>query len=223
MTFMKQMMNGSLTAALAAGLLLFAVGCGDNNTNSGDNSQTSGNNQTSNNQTSNNSSSNNQTANNSTSANQTANNSTSANNTASNMTANNSAANMTSNNSTSANNTSSFTPVAPYDGDRVMACSDGGFTECFENADCMDSERCEDIGDGAEVPCCVPGPRGELPVGEVCEGGEIQCQTGICIGRNDGEELCTKSCQNNADCPESQPECQAIPFTPGSYCVEASE
>ena len=196
---MKQMMNGSLTAALAAGLLLFAVGCGDNNTNSGDNSQTSGNNQTSNNQTSNNSSSNNQTANNSTSANQTA------------------------NNSTSANNTSSFTPVAPYDGDRVMACSDGGFTECFENADCMDSERCEDIGDGAEVPCCVPGPRGELPVGEVCEGGEIQCQTGICIGRNDGEELCTKSCQNNADCPESQPECQAIPFTPGSYCVEASE
>lgn len=211
-------MNASYITALFAGLLLFGAGCGDNNDSNNTANNTAANNNTAGNTATNNTSANNTAANN-TAANNTAANNTSANNTA----ANNTSANNTTANNTSANNTANYTPVEPYDGERVMACSEASFSDCFENSDCMDSERCEDIGDGIEVPCCVPGPRGEIPVGEACgDGGEIQCQTGVCIGRNDGAELCTTGCETDADCPASVPECFDIPFA-GKYCVEASQ
>lgn len=212
----------SITTLFVCGvtLSLGAAGCtesaDDNNVSNNTTPQTNNTTTPANNSTSNNSTSNN-TSNNSTTNNSTSNNSTANNSTSNNSTSNNS----TANNSTSNNSTPKTCPgITPYDGQRVMMCDEIGATACFENSECAGTERCEDVGDGIEVACCVTAPRGCKAIGETCEGGEIECESGVCIGRNDGAELCTKGCESDADCPASQPECASIPFA-GQYCVEA--
>ena len=104
----------------------------------------------------------------------------------------------------------------------INACGDRGLNGCFANSDCADDERCENLApeNENEVACCVKGPRGCKSTGEKClgENGDLTCDEGLCVARNDGDPYCTQRCNSDNDCPESLPECQPVL----GVCVEAA-
>lgn len=106
----------------------------------------------------------------------------------------------------------------PSDLGPVQACSEVGAADCFGNSDCMDNERCENIGGDVEVACCVPGPRGCKAAGEECES-EFDCDEGVCIARADEPARCSMRCMGDEDCPEAVPSCNPVL----GYCVTAGE
>ncbi|MCB9552813.1 MAG: hypothetical protein H6705_13205 [Myxococcales bacterium] len=93
-------------------------------------------------------------------------------------------------------------------------CADRALAECFGHPDCPAAERCENIATPElPVPCCVPGPRGELPAGADCSmvDGQIACASGVCI-EDGATATCSTPCDDAADCPPSLPRCVAFPF-----------
>lgn len=93
-------------------------------------------------------------------------------------------------------------------------CAELGRTECFGHPDCAAADRCENLGSDAQpLPCCVPGPRGELPAGASCAevDGQIACASGVCI-ESDSASLCSAPCLTPADCPPTLPRCVPFPF-----------
>lgn len=93
-------------------------------------------------------------------------------------------------------------------------CADRALAECFGHPDCPAAERCENIATPElPVPCCVPGPRGELPAGADCSmvDGQIACASGVCI-EDGATATCSTPCDDAADCPPSLPRCVVFPF-----------
>jgi hypothetical protein len=94
----------------------------------------------------------------------------------------------------------------------VTNCNQIPSTECFANHECPPDERCQNVGTtNNEVPCCVPGARGTLAAGEVCQT-EFDCESGICI-TGTGSGYCSKTCNSVADCPANMQLCQFIAFS----------
>lgn len=94
------------------------------------------------------------------------------------------------------------------------SCAERALTECFGHPDCPAAERCENIATPAlPVPCCVPGPRGELPAGADCSmvDGQIACASGVCI-EDGATATCSTPCDDPGDCPAALPRCVAFPF-----------
>jgi hypothetical protein len=86
------------------------------------------------------------------------------------------------------------------------ACSEGGYTDCFINADCEASQRCENMSaNEVEIPCCVTGARGTKVAGEPCTS-ENECDTSLCISYNEGPQLCSRPC-DDTPCPAAASEC----------------
>jgi hypothetical protein len=108
---------------------------------------------------------------------------------------------------------------------QASSCGEIDSTSCFSNGDCRDGTRCEDVGQDTQVPCCVPGERGEKEAGESCEGddGDLECKTGVCVSRN-GQTLCSKKCSEASECPDSMNDCGSIPFqqTDSDWCLPTS-
>jgi len=94
-------------------------------------------------------------------------------------------------------------------------CAEGGFSECFSNHDCDPADTCLNLGaDPNFVPCCVPGRRGALAAGEVCDPatGESQCTSGICVEGSAGSR-CSDTCTVDSDCPVGMQRCTFIAFS----------
>ena len=127
----------------------------------------------------------------------------------------NNTANNTPNNTTNTNNTNNTTATNNTTTPMCMP----GTQDCFSNDDCPDGTRCQDVGVAVEMPCCVMGMRGPKQLGEECMN-ENECASGVCIGRNDGAEICSEDCGDDMDCGDAL-ECVQIPFTGGSgmWCV----
>ncbi len=82
----------------------------------------------------------------------------------------------------------------------INACSEIESTECWSNDDCEDNQRCENVGGEYELGCCVDGLRGCKVAGESCTS-EFDCDSSLCLNRNEGEFFCSKICETNTDCP----------------------
>ena len=98
------------------------------------------------------------------------------------------------------------------------ACSEGGYSDCFINADCEASERCQNMSaNDVEIPCCITGARGTKVAGEACTS-ENECDTSLCISYNDGPQLCSMPCpEDGSDCPPAASACVfglCVPPTP---------
>lgn len=105
------------------------------------------------------------------------------------------------------------TPPAKVD----AACSEAGYTDCFHNGDCADTERCENMSaSDLEIPCCVTGARGTADAGVACTN-ENDCASGLCISYNEGPFLCSRVCASDAECPPAAARCSAI-----GACVPAN-
>jgi hypothetical protein len=119
--------------------------------------------------------------------------------------------------STSTGSTSNTWPA-------ITACSDVGAEDCFSNLECTSPDtRCEAVGaEGAKLPCCVPGPRGQGGGGDPCAS-ENDCATGLCI-QTGGASLCSPTCTSAQDCPALLPKCEEINplLGQGSFCFPAS-
>jgi len=78
----------------------------------------------------------------------------------------------------------------------------GELTNCIDSSDCPENMRCENLkiknADYTRA-CCVEGPRGCKTTGETCED-EFDCESGLCMAKNDGQHYCTKQCTDNNDC-----------------------
>jgi hypothetical protein len=186
-------MKYRISAVIVASLMVVAAGCGKNNNGTTNNGDT-------------NSSANGDT-------NSSANGDT---NSSPNGDTNSSAnGDTTGGDTTGTNNATTFGPFG--------SCDEGGLTECFANEECQADERCQDVGGGVEVPCCVPGERGTKATGDECAS-ENECASGVCIGRNDDPEICSEDCGDDMMCPDDL-ECVEVPFTGGSgmWCVTASQ
>ena len=86
------------------------------------------------------------------------------------------------------------------------ACAEAGYAECFINADCEASQRCENMSaNEIEIPCCVTGARGTKVAGEPCTT-ENECDTSLCISYNEGPQLCSRPC-DDTPCPAAASEC----------------
>lgn len=108
-------------------------------------------------------------------------------------------------------------PPGPDLGTGYVSCAEapGQPAECFSNSDCPGDRVCRNIGaSDFEVPCCVPGARGQLPGGSPCEPavGETTCASSICIEGSTGA-FCSTTCQQAADCPVGMQVCQFIAFS----------
>lgn len=104
------------------------------------------------------------------------------------------------------------------------ACSEIGAADCFSNYDCASELVCENVSASElEIPCCVAGVRGTKASGEPCVS-ESDCESGVCIARNEGPELCSARC-NSGDpaCSGVASECVTLPFVPDSWCVPPAE
>jgi hypothetical protein len=114
--------------------------------------------------------------------------------------------------------TDAAVPPGPDLGTGYGSCAEApvGVTECFSNRDCPAGRVCRNIGvpGDVEVPCCVEGPRGDLPAGTPCDParGETQCASSICIEGDTGA-FCSDVCQTPEDCPEGMRVCQYIAFS----------
>lgn len=87
--------------------------------------------------------------------------------------------------------------------------------ECFSNHDCAEGTVCLDHDqDEMTAACCVPGERGALAMGEVCDPamGQTTCASSICIEGTTGA-LCSDTCEAVEDCPEGMALCQTIAFS----------
>lgn len=123
------------------------------------------------------------------------------NGTQNNTTGSNNATNNASNNAT--NNATNNTTNNMTGG----ACAGAMPTACFQNSDCPDDQRCEDLM-GDDNPCCVVGARGTKTVGEQCTS-ENECDTAICIARNNDPAICSQACDMDNPCPDPL-ECQPV-------------
>ena len=109
---------------------------------------------------------------------------------------------------------------------KLPADTCGELTACNDSFSCADNQRCENLliegnNQGYAQPCCIEGPRGCKKVGEVCES-EFDCESGLCIGRQDEIKYCTKECtQDNNTCPDNISECKDLYVM--FACVEAKE
>ncbi|MBN2694757.1 hypothetical protein JXR93_08845 [bacterium] len=83
----------------------------------------------------------------------------------------------------------------------VEACSAINSKGCWSNDDCEEGQRCENVGGEYELACCVDGLRGCKAPGESCSS-EFDCDSSLCLNRNEGEYFCSKICEVNTDCPE---------------------
>ena len=83
------------------------------------------------------------------------------------------------------------------------SCDEGGFTSCFDNTTCEATERCQNLAAQGlpEVACCVRGARGAGTTGDACSS-DNDCETSICIERNDDPAICSESCGGPGECPE---------------------
>ncbi|MBU0553536.1 hypothetical protein KKF91_08620 [Myxococcota bacterium] len=102
--------------------------------------------------------------------------------------------------------------VAPQPDAAVELVCQGG---CFSNHDCPEGTRCVDHdADEMTLPCCFPGERGTLAVGEPCDPatGQETCASSICIEGEAGTR-CSDTCQSVDDCPASMALCQFIAFS----------
>ncbi len=115
----------------------------------------------------------------------------------------------TSNNGTTlapANNgvtagTNNGTTGGTNNGTVPASCEERQLTACFQNSDCAADERCDNVNPGGiEIACCVVGPRGTGQVGDMCTA-ESDCESGICIARNDDPEICSQECEGPDGCP----------------------
>ncbi|MBU1218955.1 hypothetical protein KKF34_03640 [Myxococcota bacterium] len=85
----------------------------------------------------------------------------------------------------------------------------GDMDECIESSDCPEDMRCENLpvdGEDFSRPCCVEGPRGCSTTGDTCVD-EFDCDSGLCIGRNDGQTYCTTQCEGPDDCDDPISDC----------------
>ncbi|PKN44721.1 MAG: hypothetical protein CVU59_10990, partial [Deltaproteobacteria bacterium HGW-Deltaproteobacteria-17] len=85
----------------------------------------------------------------------------------------------------------------------------GDLTECVESADCPSGFRCENLpvdGETFARACCMEGPRGCGAFGTACAD-EFDCDSGLCIARNDGQTYCTHQCDGPEDCADPIAEC----------------
>lgn len=110
------------------------------------------------------------------------------------------------------------TPDASEPAKVDAACSEAGYSDCFINADCQASERCQNMSaNDVEIPCCITGARGTKVAGEPCTG-ENECDTSLCISYNDGPQLCSMPCpEDGSDCPPAASACVfglCVPPTP---------
>ncbi|MBU1240913.1 hypothetical protein KKF84_04420 [Myxococcota bacterium] len=101
------------------------------------------------------------------------------------------------------------------------SCGDMG--DCIDSSDCAENQRCENIAvDGEEFAraCCVEGLRGCMADGEVCVD-EFDCESGLCMNRNEGTLYCTSQCTDSAQCESPIEECYDMVFM--QVCVEPME
>ncbi len=115
------------------------------------------------------------------------------------------------NNTNNTNNTNNVTcnEAKTPSGITLPADACGAYTECVESADCPSDHRCENLpvdGETFARPCCVPGPRGCDASGTLCDD-EFDCESGLCISRNDGPTYCTHTCEGPGDCADPIAEC----------------
>ncbi|MBU1244464.1 hypothetical protein KKD52_15535 [Myxococcota bacterium] len=99
----------------------------------------------------------------------------------------------------------------------------GDLTECIESADCPADFRCENLpvdGETFARACCVEAPRGCEASGTVCTD-EFDCDSGLCIARNDGQTYCTHQCDGPEDCAAPISECGDLFIM--MVCVEPLE
>lgn len=106
-------------------------------------------------------------------------------------------------------------------GGAIEECSEIGAEDCFSNYDCPGEQRCQNEGTvDFAVPCCVPGARGDGPLGAACVG-ELDCASSLCIegGRCGG--ICTDRCNSPDECPAELPQCITIAFsgTDDKFCA----
>lgn len=88
----------------------------------------------------------------------------------------------------------------------------GTGTECYFNAECQKSLRCEcDEDTGCS---CQPGTRGTGAAGASCASGN-DCASSVCID----ETTCSAACDSEDDCPSSLPYCIAVFGFPKKICT----
>lgn len=93
--------------------------------------------------------------------------------------------------------------------------------DCFSNYDCPDlADRCENKGTvDLPVPCCVPGKRGSVGLGQPCMG-ENDCASALCL--DTGMALiCTEKCTTKAMCIPALSKCATIAFSGSNlkFCI----
>ena len=111
-------------------------------------------------------------------------------------------------------------PLALGDsGPPPTACSEISAVSCFSSYECATAERCETVNADFGLACCTTGARGTGAAGVPCTTGS-DCQSAICINRNDGAYYCSATCSSVADCPANMQQCLAIAFSgsPDDWC-----
>lgn len=87
----------------------------------------------------------------------------------------------------------------------------GPGAECFFNADCKKTLRCECDDAGC---ACQPGTRGTGAAGDPCANGNA-CASSICID----ETTCSAACEQDDDCPDALPRCLFVFGSPQMICT----